>query len=328
MKSPLRHSVTALLLLGGVVACDQAPKSGGATPAPAAPAAILQPAEGYNPDAVGDDIYQPSVGQDGKDVIWVPTPIALVDKMLSMADVKPTDVVVDLGAGDGKLAIAAGKLGAKARGVELNADLVGLAQRNAVRAGVADKVSFVQGDIFEEKWSDATVVTLYLLPDLNLRLRPRLLQMTPGTRVVSNSFTMGEWAPDSTAKVGDKTAYFWIVPASIGGEWTFSSPNVFAGGSKLRFGQSFQRLNADFLEGNEPREVRGAALGGRNLTLNVRDRNGLNWKLTGQVNGTRMSGTILAADGRMENFSATHSGPLASLEPTPPAQAAPGVPKQ
>lgn len=135
----------------------------------------------------GDDLYKPTVGQEGKDVIWVPTNDALVRVMLQTAKVTPNDLVYDLGAGDGKIAIAAARdYGATAVGIEYNPDMAALAQRNAERAGVADKVKVIHGDIFEEDFSNATVVTLYLLPHLNMKLRPTLLDMKPGTRIVSN----------------------------------------------------------------------------------------------------------------------------------------------
>lgn len=145
----------------------------------------------------GDQLYQPQVGQPGKDVVWVPTGDELVTKMLQTAKVTKDDLVYDLGAGDGKIAIAAGReFGARAIGIEYNPEMASLAQRNAERAGVADRVKIIRGDIFKEDFSKATVITMYLLPDLNLKLRPTLLKLKPGTRLVTNSFTMGDWEPD------------------------------------------------------------------------------------------------------------------------------------
>ena len=168
--------------------------------------------------------YVPEVGQEGKDVVWVPTAQTLVDKMLDMAEVKPGDYVIDLGSGDGRTVIAAAKRGAKALGIEYNARMVELAKRNAARAGVADRATFVEGDIFASDFSEATVLTLFLLPEINLRLLPTILNMKPGTRVVSNSFDMGSWKPDQTAEVTRdcKTycqALLWIVPAKVEGTW-------------------------------------------------------------------------------------------------------------
>src|SRR5216110_2558420 len=133
--------------------------------------------------------FQPQVGQAGKDVIWVPTPDEVVDRMLTMAQVGPNDVHMDLGSGDGKIVIAAAKRGAKALGIEYNPDMVKVATDNAQKAGVSNNASFRRADIFQTDFSQATVITLYLLPALNMRLRPQLLAMKPGTRVVSHSFT-------------------------------------------------------------------------------------------------------------------------------------------
>src|ERR671914_212579 len=143
--------------------------------------------------------YEPQVGQEGKDVIWVPTSQALVDKMLDMAKVTPKDYVIDLGSGDGRTVITAAKRGAKALGIEYNPDMVELSKRNAAKAGVSDKANFAKADLFESDFSKATVITMFLLPDINLKLRPKLLNLRPGTRIVSNSFTMGDWKPDESA---------------------------------------------------------------------------------------------------------------------------------
>src|SRR3954463_2181146 len=142
--------------------------------------------------------YEPKVGQAGKDVVWVPTPQALVNKMLDMAKVTPSDYLIDLGSGDGRTVITAAKRGLKALGIEYNPDMVALSQRNAAAAGVSDKATFVKADIFESDFSKATVITMFLLPSLNLQLRPKLLDLAPGTRVVSNSFRMEAWEPDQT----------------------------------------------------------------------------------------------------------------------------------
>ena len=140
--------------------------------------------------------FEPSVGQSGKDVVWVPTSQALVDRMLDTAKVTPNDFVIDLGSGDGRTVITAAKRGARALGIEFNPKMVELSRRNAAKEGVTGKASFVRGDIFKSDFSKATVLTLFLLPDINLRLRPKILNMKPGTRVVSNSFDMADWTPD------------------------------------------------------------------------------------------------------------------------------------
>jgi len=167
----------------------------------------------------GDEKYEPRLGQSGKDVIWLPTSTDLVTQMLRIAKVTPNDIVYDLGAGDGKIAIAAAKdFGAKAFGIEFNPEMAGLAQRNADRAGVGERVKIINGDIFKEDFSSATVLTLYLLPELNLQLKPIILNMKPGTRIVSNTFHMGDWEPD--VEIGNPTrAYYWVVPAKIAGTW-------------------------------------------------------------------------------------------------------------
>ncbi len=148
------------------------------------------------------------------DVVFVPTPEAVVEAMMDLARVGPGDVVYDLGCGDGRLVIAAAKRGArKAVGVDIDPERIREAQENARSERVQDKVTFVEGDLFELDFSDATVVTLYLLPELNLRLRPKLLALAPGTRVVSHAYDMGDWKPDRTRRVAGKTVYAWTVPA-------------------------------------------------------------------------------------------------------------------
>src|SRR5918993_141451 len=168
--------------------------------------------------------FKPEVGQEGKDVIWVPTPQELVEKMLDMAKVTPKDYVIDLGSGDGRTVITAAKRGAKALGIEYNPDMVELSKRNAAKEGVADKASFIKADLFESDFSQAQVITMFLLPDINIRLRPKILDLKPGTRIVSNSFTMGDWSSDETADVKNGcasycTAHLWIVPAKVQGTW-------------------------------------------------------------------------------------------------------------
>src|SRR5260221_77608 len=179
-------------------------------------------------------------GQAGKDVIWVPTPDEVVDRMLTMAQVGPNDFHMDLGSGDGKIVIAAAKRGAKALGIEYNPDMVKVAQDNAAKAGMSDKASFRRADIFQTDFSQATVITLYLLPALNMRLRPQLLAMKPGTRVVSHSFTMEDWEADEISTMDGRRAYFWVVPANVMGTWSLD-----AGGAKseLNLEQTFQKIN-------------------------------------------------------------------------------------
>ena len=224
--------------------------------------------------------YEPSVGQEGKDVVWVPTPQALVEKMLDLAKVTASDYVVDLGSGDGRTVITAAKRGARALGIEYNPDMVELSKRNATAAGVGEKVKFMKADIFESDFSDATVVTMFLLPTLNLQLRPKLLDMKPGTRLVSNSFTMGEWEPDETATVSDDcvswcTALFWIVPAKVQGTWRL-------GQDDLTLTQTFQVLSGTLGTAS----ITHARMHGVDITF---EAGGVQY--TGTANGDSMSGT-------------------------------------
>ncbi len=218
-------------------------------PRSAAYAAALALAIGAMPQAEGqtradcERQYTPQRGQEGKDVVWAPTEDSMLVRMLEMANVTPADKVYDLGSGDGKIPIAAAKhFGATAVGIEYDADLVKHARCLAAAERVQARVTFVEGDIFETDFSDASVVTLYLLPALNLRLRPTLLAMKPGTRIVSYSFTMGDWEPDEHIdSFGDGSAYLWIVPANAAGAWTFRAANgddTF----EVDLEQSFQRL--------------------------------------------------------------------------------------
>ena len=186
--------------------------------------------------------FEPSVGQAGKDVVWVPTPQAVVEKMLDMAKVTPNDFVIDLGSGDGRTVITAAKRGARALGIEYNPDMVELSKANAEREGVSDRANFMKADLFETDLSKATVITMFLLPGINLKLRPKILALKPGTRVVSNTFTMGDWQPDETATVESGcdgswcTALFWIVPARVAG--THKIPQ-----GELTLKQEFQMLS-------------------------------------------------------------------------------------
>jgi SAM-dependent methyltransferase len=236
--------------------------------------------------------YQPQVGQPGKDVVWVPTPQALVDKMLDMAKVTAKDYVVDLGSGDGRTVITAAKRGAKAHGIEYNPDMAELAKRNAAKEGMSDRATFANADIFKSEFSDATVVTLFLLPGLNLRLRPTLLDMKPGTRVVSNSFNMDDWQPDETAQVTDGCnsfcrAYLWIIPAKVEGTWQL-------GPSELKLEQTFQMLKGTLAKGNVVAPVTGKMDG------DVIVFTAAGTQYTGSVKGNAMSGTSKSPAGASE----------------------------
>jgi SAM-dependent methyltransferase len=231
-----------------------------------ATAVIAQPKPEY-----GDEIFQPSVGQAGKDVIWVPTPDALVTRMLTAAKVTKDDLVYDLGSGDGKIPIAAAKqFGAHAVGIEYNADMAELARRNAKRAGVDNLVKIVTGDIFKEDFSKATVVTMYLLPDLNLRLRPTILKMKPGTRVASHQFHMGDWEPDEKYSVEFRDAYLWYVPAQVEGSWTFKEDGNGAEGT-VSLVQRYQRVGGTLTISGKSQPLLGVALRGDKLNFGFID---------------------------------------------------------
>jgi hypothetical protein len=251
--------------------------------------------------------FQPQVGQAGKDVIWVPTPDEVVDRMLTMAQVTPNDIHFDLGAGDGKIAIAAAKkFGARATGIEYNPDMVKHANANAQAAGVAGsgagKAVIRQGDIFATDFSQATVITLYLLPSLNMKLRPTLLSMKPGTRVVSHSFTMEDWEADEISSMDGRRAYFWIVPANVMGSWTVEANNQRA---DMTLEQVFQKINGSVNMGQVQGGLRDARLRGSNISFAYVDTAGVRRDFTGRVNGTRMEGTFKDEKGAEGRWSAT-----------------------
>jgi len=203
--------------------------------------------------------YEPSVGQEGKDVVWVPTPQSLVDKMLDMAKVTPKDYVIDLGSGDGRTVITAAKRGARALGIEYNPNMVELARRNAEKEGVAGRAAFRKADLFESDFSEATVITMFLLPEINLKLRPKILGLKPGTRVVSNTFTMGDWKADEAATGDDCegswcSALLWIVPARVAGTW--QTPQ-----GELALKQQFQMLSGSLHTAGKTFALRGRVRG-------------------------------------------------------------------
>ena len=247
------------------------------------------------------DPPEPRQGQAGKDVIWMPTPEALVERMLTMAQVGPRDVVYDLGSGDGRMVIAAAKRGAQAVGVEFNPELVAFSESRARVQGVVRQARFVQGDIFEAEFSNATVVTLYLLSALNMRLRPTLLKMRPGTRVVSHAFSMDDWEPDEVARAEQRTAYLWIVPAAVEGSWRLD----LRGGPSLEvaFAQHFQKLEGTLSLGVVEAGLREAVLRGDAIRFGFVDQDGVAYELTGTVSGDRMSGRYQAA-GRKGSWTA------------------------
>jgi len=227
--------------------------------------------------------FQPQVGQDGKDVIWVPTPQELVDKMLEMAKVTPKDYVIDLGSGDGRTVITAAKRGSKALGIEYNPDMVELSKQSAAKEGVTDKASFVKADLFESDFSQAQVITMFLLSSINLKLRPKILELKPGTRIVSNTFDMSDWKPDETAILPGCnswcTAHLWIVPAQVTGTWTLPQ-------GELTLKQTFQNITGVLKSAGVETPVNGKVNGENiNFTAGVAE-------YSGRVAANSIEGTI------------------------------------
>ncbi len=242
-------------------------------------------AVGFAPARSAEDKFQPQVGQDGKDVVWVPTPEETMEKMLDLAKITPKEFLIDLGSGDGRTVIAAAKRGARAHGIEYNPEMVELSKRNAAREGLSDRATFAQGDLFESDLSKADVISLFLLSSINLKLRPKLLELRPGTRIVSNTFDMGEWEADMTATAPGCdswcTALLWIVPARVEGTWRLPQ-------GELVLKQNFQLISGTLKSGNTTLPVRGRLQGDRiNFTA------GKN-QYAGRVSGNTMEGGIKA----------------------------------
>lgn len=241
--------------------------------------------------------YQPIEGQEGKNVPWITTPQVLVEKMLILAKITPKDFLIDLGSGDGRLVITAAKLGTRALGIEYNQDLVKLSKKNAEKEGVTSITQFIKADIFESDLSKGTVITMFLLPEINMRLRPKLLNLRPGTRIVTNTFTMQEWHYDEVAKTGDEktrwnTAYLWIVPAKIDGKWTL------ARGGELKFSQEYQMLTGSIMDGNKMLNILNGRLRGNTINFTAGD-----YIYTGLVAGNKMEGTCISG-GKTSKWSA------------------------
>jgi hypothetical protein len=239
--------------------------------------------------------FTPEVGQAGKDVVWVPSPQELVDKMLDMAKVTSKDYLMDLGSGDGRTVITAAKRGVRALGVEFNPDMVALSKRNATKAGVSDKARFVEADIFKSDLSQATVITLFLLTDLNLKLRPTILTLKPGTRIVSNTFRMGDWEPDQTVELGCDTyctAYLWIVPAHVEGRWKTAQ-------GELALKQEFQKVSGTLNSGNVAVPISRGNLSGDQIRFMAAGA-----EYRGRVNANTIEGTVKSA-GKSADWKAT-----------------------
>jgi hypothetical protein len=243
--------------------------------------------------------YEPTESQAGKDVIWLPTSQTLVDKMLDLAKLTPQDYLIDLGSGDGRTVITAARRGARALGVEYNSDMVGFAKRNAEKAGVADKARFAQGDLYEADLSQATVITMFLLPEINIKLRPKLLDLKPGTRIVTNSFTMGDWTEDGTDNVEEGpdcrtycTAYLWIIPAKVEGLWKLSQ-------GEFTLKQTYQMVTGSLKSGAKVALIAKGRVNGDQIIFIAGDA-----KYAGRVTGSTMQGTVTSG-GTTTQFSAT-----------------------
>jgi precorrin-6B methylase 2 len=229
--------------------------------------------------------YIPRIGQQGKDVVWVPTPQELVNKMLEIAKVTADDYVIDLGSGDGRTVIAAAKTGAKAIGIEYNPDMIALSKENAEKEGFGDKVQFIQADLYETDLSKATVITMFLLPEINLKLRPRLLNLKPGTRIVSNTFAMGEWEADQEVTTEENwnswnTAYLWIIPAKVAGKWHL-------GNEVMELTQEFQFVHGILNSAGKSLAVTDGRLNGNSISFTIS-----NEKYSGTAEEKLMMGTV------------------------------------
>ncbi len=234
------------------------------------------------------DVTQPQIGQPGKDVVWVPTPDRIITRMLQMADTTSKDLVVDLGSGDGRIPIAAARqFGARGLGVEFDGDLVALSIQSAARLDVSERVRFVRQDLFQTNLSEATVIALYVSPTIMLQLRPRLLALKAGTRVVSHQFTLGDWEPDEQAMAEGRSAYLWIVPARVEGSW-----QVALGGETyaLRLEQTHQMLRGGAEVRGKSWPLFAARLRGAKIRFAFVDHNGDPRSFTGRVAGDAMQG--------------------------------------
>jgi hypothetical protein len=243
--------------------------------------------------------YTPKSGQPGKDVVWVPSPMAMVEKLLDMAAVTTQDYVIDLGSGDGRTVVAAAKRGARAHGIEYDADLVELSKRNAAQEGVSDKATFEKADVFAADFSKATVIVLFLTPEMNVRLRPKLLDLKPGTRIVANTFGIGDWNADRTSTITGNcerwcTAQLWIVPAKVAGRWQLPQ-------GELTVKQTYQTFSGTMAGRLGAAPVAGRLRGDEIFFAAVKTR------FTGRVEGDVIEGFAREA-GKDSGFRARRAG--------------------
>jgi len=243
---------------------------------------LLITACGFAQTGSGEN-FEPYSGQPGKDVVWVPTPQVTVDTMLDMAKVTPSDYLMDLGSGDGRTVITAAKRGATAMGIEYNPEMVALSKRNAEKESVSAKATFVEADLFKTDFSKATVITMFLLPSINRELRPKILDMKPGTRIVSNTFDMAEWKPDQTTNITEGcsswcTVYLWIVPAKVNGTWKLDN-------GQIRLNQEFQEISGTLTQNGKDQAISGK-MDGDKISFTADGT-----EYTGTVSGNTLSGT-------------------------------------
>jgi SAM-dependent methyltransferase len=244
--------------------------------------------------------YQPKSGQPGKDVVWVPNPDVMVEKMLDLAGVTAQDYVVDLGSGDGRNVIAAAKRGARGHGIEYDADLVELSKRNAAKERVGDRATFERGDVFQADFGKATVVVLFLTPEMNIRLRPKLLSLKAGSRIVANTFAIGDWNPDQTFNATDNcerfcTARLWVVPAKVAGRWKLPQ-------GELVLKQAYQTFSGTLIGAGGAAAVAGRVRGEQ---INF---SGGGTQYSGRVDGNGIEGFARTA-GVDTKFRATRTSP-------------------
>ena len=256
-------TITALALSGALVGCAQT-------------------------DAINAG-YEPEIGQLGKDSVWAPTPDRLIVRMLQMADTGLRDVVIDLGSGDGRIPVTAAKrFGARGIGVEFDADLVAYSNRLAAREGVANRVTFLRQDLFETDLTSATVIAMYIGPQVTMKLRPKLLTLKPGTRIVTHQFTMGDWEPDETARVESPPGYLWIVPARVDGRWRLEYANQ---RYDITMQQTYQMLSGTATSSGKASPLLAARVRGESVRFSIIDVNGDSRTFNGTIGAGTMQGT-------------------------------------
>lgn len=241
------------------------------------------------------------------DVPFVPTSEAVVEVMLDLVNVGPGDYVIDLGSGDGRIVIAAAKRGAVGHGIDIDPKRIREARGNAEKEGVEDHVLFIQEDLFQTDFSRASVVTMYLLNSVNLKLRPHLLEnLRPGTRIVSHDFDMGEWKPDEYKKEGYSDVYYWVIPADVKGNWNWESDG---NGYTLSVGQNFQQIDVNLRRGNKTYKVQDSVLSGERISFTaIAPNNDDKLVFSGRVDGNNIIGTVQKRkgdDAAIEKWNAT-----------------------